>query len=138
VNGNPLSLVDPWGLRTLQCTKPLHALTDLFGSKFSKFAHDWLPAAYHQYSCVIKKNGEIECGGQDHEGSPAYGAGKPSDDTLWPGHCKEVEPDNECFESCLIKKWSQPRPNYGIPIGTDCQEYDDAAVQDCDNMCKSK
>ena len=41
------------------------------------------------------------------------------------GQCEETQPDNACFEQCLIDEWAKPRPKYGIPFGTDCQEYDD-------------
>jgi RHS repeat-associated protein len=136
VEGNPLSYTDPLGLKTLQCTKPLNALKDKFGSGFSQFAHDYVPAAYHQYSSVVDKNGKETCGGQDHEGSPWRGPGKPSEDSSGVGQCKEIEPDNNCFEQCLITEWAKPRPTYGIPIGIDCQDYDNDVIKRCRKQCK--
>ena len=129
--GNPLNLTDPSGLKTMQCTKPLNALTQNLGSGFSGFARDWIPAAYHQYSCVVSKDGKVTCGGQDHASSPLRGPGKPSEDTLEAGQCKEVEPDNDDFEKCVINEWKKARPTYGIPFGTDCQEYDEAVIKQC-------
>ena len=136
VEGDPVNWVDPIGLRTLQCTKPLNALTDKFGSGVSQFFHDYVPATYHQYSCVVDKNGKETCGGQDHSGSALRGPGKPSEDTKKAGQCKEIEPDNECFEKCLIREWAKPRPTYGIPFGTDCQDYDDDVIKYCRKECK--
>lgn len=52
--------------------------------------------------------------------------------------CKEIEPDNDCFEQCLIGEWDKPRPQYGIPVGTDCQEYDDKVVSGCRKQCDIK
>ncbi len=141
VGGNPLSYADPLGLKTLQCTKPLDALTEKFGSGFSKAARDHVPAAYHQYSCVVdKKTGKVTCGGQDHSGSPLRSPGKPSNDVLDPpgGQCTETQPDNACFEQCLIDEWAKPRPTYGIPFGTDCQEYDDDVNARCKKQCGVK
>lgn len=138
VNGNPVSYSDPEGLRTYRCTKPLDALTSKFGSDVSQWARSNLPAAYHQYSCVVDKKGKITCGGQDHAGSPIRGPGKPSKDTMAVGRCEETQPDNECFEQCLIAEWDKPRPTYGIPFGTDCQEFDADVNQRCINQCKKK
>ncbi|WP_194793012.1 RHS repeat-associated core domain-containing protein, partial [Caenimonas koreensis] len=128
---DPLALSDPMGLKTMQCTKPLNALKEKFGTEFSRFARDWIPAAYHQYSCVVGKDGKVTCGGQDHAESPLRGPGKPSVDTLEGGQCKEVEPDNDGFEQCVLNEWKKPRPTYGIPFGTDCQEYDEAIIKQC-------
>ncbi|MBI3045569.1 MAG: hypothetical protein HYY78_22410 [Betaproteobacteria bacterium] len=138
VDNDPLRWADRLGLRTFQCTKPLNALTDKFGSGVGKFAHDWLPAAYHQYSCIVDKNGKVTCGGQDHAGSALRGPGKPSEDSLQAGQCKEIQPDNNCFEQCLNTEWGKPRPTYGIPFGTDCQEYDDDLVKRCRKQCDIK
>ena len=136
VNGSPVNSIDPKGLKTYRCTKPLNALKEKFGDKTAKYAQEYAPAAYHQYSCVVdKKTGKTECGGQDHKGSPLYGDGKPSEDTMGAGDCEETEPDNSCFESCLKDEWAKPRPKYGIPFGTDCQEYDEDVNKSCQKKC---
>ena len=138
VGGNPLIFVDPLGLKTYQCTKPLNALTEKLGLPASTFASKYVPAAYHQYSCVVDKDGKITCGGQDHEGSPLRSPGKRSEDTKDAGQCKESQPDNTCFEDCLKKEWKKTRPMYGIPFGQDCQEYDDDVNATCRKQCKLK
>ncbi len=137
-NGNPIINSDRLGLTTFQCTKPLDAITGNFGSGVSGFAKNNIPTAYHQYSCVVDTKGKITCGGQDHQGSPISSPGKPSNDKLSAGLCEETQPDNNCFEQCMIVEWKKPRPRYGIPFGTDCQEYDDEVNQKCAKQCKGK
>jgi len=139
VIGNPIFRSDPYGLKTIQCTKPLNALEEKIGPDGAKIAHDWVPYFYHQYSCVVGKDGKVTCGGQDAADSALRGEGKPSQDSLEAGReCKEIEPDNDCFEQCLISEWGKPRPKYGIPFGTDCQEYDDKVVKSCRKECDVK
>jgi RHS repeat-associated protein len=133
VERNPVSFTDPDGLKTMQCTKPLNAL----GQKWGPLGYKYGPMLYHQYSCVVDKNGKVTCGGQDRG---ANGQGKPSNDVLDPpgGQCKQTQPDNDCFEQCLISEWAKPRPKYGIPIGTDCQDYDDDVNTRCRKQCNIK
>jgi len=135
--GNPLAFSDPSGLKTFQCTKPLDALTDRFGPGTAEFAHRYGPYLYHQYSCVVR-DGRITCGGQDHTGSALSSPGKPSKDVFKEDRCELTQPDNDCFEGCLKEEWGKPRPRYGIPFGTDCQEYDDDVNQRCRKKCKLK
>lgn len=134
VHDNPINWTDPLGLETYQCTKPLDALTDKFGSDASNFAYQYLPYAYHQYSCVVRDK-KTTCGGQDHAGSPVRSPGKPSNDVKT-DQCKKTQPDNDCFENCLKAEWAKPRPTYGIPFGTDCQEYDNDVNNRCLQQCK--
>lgn len=135
VGNNPVNWVDPLGLETYRCTKPLNAL----GGSGTKSGPDiWGNPAYHQYSCVWLSDGSYQCGGQDHKGSAWHGPGKPSNDDFNPDRCKQSQPDNDCFERCLIDEWSKPRPIYGIPFGTDCQEYDDDVNKRCLKKCSGK
>ena len=133
VQNNPTGNTDPLGLKTMRCTKPLHSL----GPKWGPIGYKYGTQLYHQYSCVVDKNGIVTCGGQDRGEN---GAGKPSNDVLDPpdGQCEETQPDNDCFEQCLIDEWAKPRPPYGIPFGTDCQEYDDDVNKRCRKQCKIK
>ncbi|MBN1378540.1 MAG: RHS repeat protein [Gammaproteobacteria bacterium] len=136
VGANPVLYTDPNGLKTYRCTKPLDAVTKKYGKGVSKWAHDNVPAAYHQYSCVVDASGTT-CGGQDRGEKDKDGKrkGKKSRDNKDAGECEETQPDNKCFEDCLKKKWEGSRPNYGIPFGTDCQEYDDNVNQTCRTEC---
>ena len=138
VENNPLRWTDPDGLKTYRCTKPLDALKKKFSPEVSEWAYKNAPYSYHQYSCVVDKKGKVTCGGQDYAKSPIYGPGKPSEDSYNSGRCEETQPDNDCFEKCLVDEWAKPRPNYGIPVGADCQEYDDDVNQRCRKQCKIK
>jgi RHS repeat-associated protein len=131
-HGSPTTRTDPLGLKTFMCMKPLN----LLGGEGARSGPDiWGNPLYHQYSCIIDKSGRVMCGGQDRGED---GAGKPSNDRMGAGQCKETQPDNDCFEKCLIDEWKKPRPNYGIPFGTDCQEYDDDVNRHCRKQCKLK
>ena len=134
VRSDPLKFSDPSGLKSVQCKKPLHALPTEIG----KFAFVYVPAGYHQYSCVIDADGNEECGGQDRSGSALNSPGKPSKDKYIPQYCERKVPDNTCFEDCLKKQWKKERPQYGIPVGTDCQEYDNDVNQICRKQCRLK
>jgi RHS repeat-associated protein len=137
VGGNPLSWTDPSGLKAYQCRKPLEALTDKFGSGVADFAYKYGPYTYHQYSCVVDANGQMTCGGQDHAGSPLRSPGIPSKDKYDQQRCV-LTVDNQCFDDCLKKEWAKSRPRYGIPFGTDCQEYDDDVNSGCRKECGLK
>jgi RHS repeat-associated protein len=138
VLNNPLRWTDPTGLETLMCTKPLHALGDKWGPLLYPESK-WNPSpAYHQFICVSDGKGGYNCGGQDREGGP-WSPGKKSDDKYNPQQCKQKEPDNDCIEPCLIKKFAGPRPDYGlIGPGTNCQEWADDVLTECQKQCKGK
>lgn len=89
---------------------------------------------YHQYSCVVR-GGKVICGGQDRGDD---GQGIPTNDSMDAGQCKQTQPDNDCFEKCLNDEWAKPRPPYGIPFGTDCQEYDNDVNSRCRKKCGLK
>ncbi|MEK6777632.1 MAG: RHS repeat-associated core domain-containing protein, partial [bacterium] len=132
VANTPVLYSDPSGLITYQCRKPI----DPVGGKGKRSGPD-IPGnpLYHQYSCVIDSAGNITCGGQDRTGSGAGSAGKASNDTYNSDRCEKVQDDNQCFEQCLKDEWLTKRPWYGIPFGTDCQEYDDDVNMSCRKKC---
>ena len=138
-DGSPTTKTDPLGLATHMCTKPLHAL----GGEGARSGWDARGnPLYHQYLCISDGKGGYTFGGQDQRGKkwydPLNGPGKPSDDKYDPQTCEQKEPDNNCIEQCLIKKFAGPRPRYGIPFGTDCQEWSDDSLEDCQKQCKKK
>jgi RHS repeat-associated protein len=135
--GNPLGAIDPDGLKSFKCTAPLHAFEVKFGKDWAKRAKDWGPYLYHQYSCIVRPDGTVRCEGQDRTGSWRRSPGKPSTDFL-NGGCKESRSDDKCYEDCMEAEWNKPRPMYGIPFGTDCQEYDDNVNDTCRKQCASK
>jgi len=137
--GRPTSSIDPLGLKTFMCVKPLDAL----GGEGARSGPDVRGnPLHHQYLCISGGKGGYTCGGQDQRGERfdwAWGPGIPSKDKFNAALCEENEPDNECIEQCLLKKFTGPRPRYGIgPQGTDCQEWADDALTDCRKQCKNK
>lgn len=138
-DGSPTSKTDKLGLKTFMCKKPLHALGGVGARSGWDIAGNPL---YHQYLCVSDGNGGYRCGGQDQRGQkwydPINGPGKASSDQFDQQTCEQREPDNSCIEQCLMRRFSGPRPRYGIPFGTDCQEWSDDALTDCQQQCKKK
>jgi hypothetical protein len=120
---------------TFRCTKPLHFLEVNVGKGFAKWAWKWFPAGYHQFSCVIRRDGTIRCDGQDRAGSFLRSPGKPTREPGPEGVCNAVRRNDECYENCMEKEWNKKRPTYGIPLGTDCQEYDDGVHATCRQEC---
>ena len=141
VGGDPLNGIDPRGLATYICTKPLHALGD-YGPRV--YNPSWWNPLYHQFDCVRDASGKVTCGGQDRSGSAFFpgSPGKPSDDK-WPapgeGECK-LQDARQCVDDCVKRKIADPkRPRYAIgPHGTDCQEWSDEVVESCKAECKGK
>jgi RHS repeat-associated protein len=139
VGSMPLRYSDPTGLETYQCRRPLGGLP---GDNKRSGPDIWGNPFYHQYSCtrdpVTKK---LVCGGQGYSESWWSSPGKPttpSTDFYDPNACKKTQDDNPCFEKCLIEEWAKKRPRYGVPFGTDCQEYDDNVNSICRKKCGMK
>lgn len=133
IQNNPINYSDPSGLKTYMCQKFLHALggsgrrtgPDISGNPL-----------YHQYICIKLSNGTTVCGGQDRSGG-SWSPGRPSIDTYSDANCTEIEPDNECIETCMLISYNSPRPYYGlIGPGTNCQEWADSTYKSCKSKCK--
>ncbi len=139
VGGNPISYTDPTGLETYQCRRPLGGLP---GADQRSGPEIWFNPFYHQYSCTRDANGKLVCGGQGFEGSSWWNSpGKPTTpqtDYFSADACKQTQGDNKCFEQCLIEEWGRPRPRYGIPFGTNCQQYDNNVNSLCRKKCGLK
>jgi RHS repeat-associated protein len=130
VDNDPVDWTDPTGLKTYECTAPLHVAPKLYHK---------VPLMYHEYLCVVGPDGKPVCVGQDRSGNAAWSPGKPSDDTMEAGQCKEKDPDNQCIEQCILAEGAKPRPRYGIgPQGTDCQEWADDTLSKCEKQCGKK
>jgi RHS repeat-associated protein len=138
VGGNPISFADPSGLETYQCRRPLGGLP---GDNQRSGPDIWGNPLYHQYSCTRNAKGKLVCGGQGFSESWWSSPGKATTsatDYYSADACKQTQGDNKCFEQCLIDEWKKPRPHYGIPFGTDCQEYDEDVNLGCRKKCGLK
>ena len=139
VGGNPILFIDPFGLKTFTCRKPLDAL----GGSGTRTGPDIsFNPLYHQYTCIVDADGNTQCGGQSYSlngplgGAGGIGApGAPSKDEFRADRCEINLQKDDCFENCLREEWDKPRPWYGIPFGTDCQEYDNSVNQRCRKKC---
>jgi RHS repeat-associated protein len=135
-DSRPLTAIDPSGLASYSCKKPL----DFFGRDqggHRSGAENPLNPFYHQYLCVVISGVEF-CGGQTRSGGP-YSAGADSGGSMGEGYCEMVEPDNECVEKCELKKLKAPRPYYGLlGPGTNCQEWVGDTIEDCKLQCAKK
>ena len=144
---NPISNIDPLGLETLKCIKPLHSM----GGTGERSGPDiWGNPFYHQYLCVPDGKGDYTCGGQDQRGESKgdglWGPGKASNDTKEAaGRCDLVETDNSCVENCLKGKFKEVRPRYSVlpdiftPINLglfkNCQYWSNDSLETCKMKC---
>jgi len=136
VGSQPTLLTDPLGLATFMCRAPLHALTGVLGERRATWAMSNVWMAHHRYLCVPG-----QCGGQDQRGEkwfdPFWSPGKASQDQFNIERCEQKEPDNTCIESCVRVRLSGSRPTYGIPLGTDCQEWALEVLNTCRYECSA-
>lgn len=131
---NPVNATDMTGLDTFMCTAPLHS----WPSAYNPSWYNWL---YHQFLCVTDSEGNVVCGGQDRTGMPFLWSspGRPSNDH-WPtagqGSCENLS-DSDCVEACIIERINNPaQPRYAIGwFLTDCQEWADNALAECQETC---
>ncbi|EJN4449343.1 rhs element protein RhsC, partial [Escherichia coli] len=144
---NPISNIDPLGLETLKCIKPLHSM----GGTGERSGPDiWGNPFYHQYLCVPDGKGDYTCGGQDQRGESKgdglWGPGKASNDTKEAaGRCDLVETDNSCVENCLKGRFKEVRPRYSVlpdiftPINLglfkNCQDWSNDSLETCKMKC---
>ncbi len=142
VGGDPVNKTDPYGLTTYICKRPLNGMGETGDTP--------PPFVNHHYSCVGDDINELVCnsttagsggaadnmwllGGEGSQGMPTT----PADgDYYHPDVCDQVLHDNDCVETCIEKKWSEPRPWYNIgPTGVDCQEYTGRNIYTCKRQC---
>ncbi|EDI2546163.1 RHS repeat-associated core domain-containing protein [Salmonella enterica subsp. enterica serovar Koketime] len=144
---NPVQYIDPLGLETLKCIKPLHSM----GGTGERSGPDiWGNPFYHQYICIPDGVGGHKCGGQDQRGEVfgdgMWGPGKASNDSVeGAANCEQVESDNKCIESCIEEKIAGPRPRYTVlpdmfslfRTGTfkNCQDWSNDTLDDCRMKC---
>ncbi|WP_374658532.1 RHS repeat domain-containing protein [Inhella sp.] len=135
VEGNPVSKVDPEGLQTYVCKRPL-------GGKPGSFAP---PVLNHTYVCVGTGK-DMVCGSTTassgsvlsniapgSSGAPTT----PDKDYFLPDACEKEWDQDRCIESCIENELKKPtRPRYAVgPLGTDCQEYTAEVIRICKKRC---
>lgn len=136
-----ISLIDELGL-IYRCIQPLHAWPGGYANGRGPF--------HHAFVCDSDGN---NCYGQNWDpkpkwSSPLWAPGKPSEgDKFEPNRCEKVEPQNQCLNSCIIKRSKNPeRPMYsGIPgargrfsAAPMCQECADYEITICKLECLGK
>ncbi len=135
VENSPAMKVDPTGLATYICRRPL-------GGSPGAYAP---PLLNHTYVCV-RSDGNFTCGSTTaSSGGPLAnvfggGTGKPtssSTDYFHPEACEKEHNDDRCIETCISNELGKPtRPKYGVgPAGDDCHEYTDQIVKMCKQRC---
>jgi RHS repeat-associated protein len=140
-DGDPVNDSDPDGLVTYKCTKPLDALGGEKAPKGKRRTGPdvWGNPLYHQFLCVQEKGKTPVCAGLTQENGNPFGPGAKSKDVFIPGRCDVANDDNACLESCLLKKFDEPRPWYGVTgIGTNCQHWADVVFNDCSRQCSGR
>jgi hypothetical protein len=137
VGGNPLSFVDPLGLQTYSCTRPLE------GSGGVSFG-----PLYHEFLCTIDSQGKALCSGLGPSGGSSGMFGSPGrievEKTVSPDQCKQERGPDQCFESCVQKQKNAPLPTYDVRAGrlygatagaTQCQGFAQAILDRCAKEC---
>ena len=135
VEGNPVSNIDPLGLETYICRRPL-------GGAPGSYAP---PLLNHTYVCV-GSGANMVCGSTTassggavsniFKGSPGAPT-TPATDYFKPEACERRWGEDSCIETCIANALKNPkRPKYGVgPAGTDCQEYTEDIVSTCEKRC---
>jgi RHS repeat-associated protein len=136
VENDPPNQVDPLGLTSFRCQKPLDRLGGPTPGSGTRSGPDF-PSnpLYHQYICVATPAG-ITCGGQTAVGGDPWGEGLPSDDHFDPNRCEPTGPPDNCMDQCLLAAFTGKRPRYGLfgPY-TNCQEWSNDALSLCERIC---
>ena len=135
VEGNTLSNIDPLGLETYVCKRPL-------GGRPGSYAP---PLLNHTYVCV-GSGANMTCGSTTASSGGALrniltgSPGKPTTsvtDYYKPEACERRQGEDSCIETCVANELKKPaRPKYAVgPAGTDCQEYTEDVVSTCERRC---
>jgi RHS repeat-associated protein len=137
VGGNPVMDIDPLGLRSSYCQRPLGDYSGKNGSG--------PPVINHQFICVTLEDGTVRCDSLNNPDNDLNGPfwpsiGQPSlpdRDNEENSQCEDIDDDEDrCFEKCALDQWAKPRPPYAIgPLGTDCQEYSRNLKKTCRQRC---
>jgi RHS repeat-associated protein len=126
VKSVPVSAVDPTGLQSYVCQRPIRGAEQ----------------GLHSFLCTTNERGEKVCAGQGPKCGMLQAVmigcdGKDSDEKFDADQCTEVVPKNRCVEECFEEKFAEPRPRYaGVgPHGTDCFEWSEEVWFKCATKC---
>ena len=136
--GNPVSKIDPFGLETFLCNRPLDGFHGVS-----------VGPLFHQFLCTLGANGKVKCGGLGpRNGSDGMfgGAGKiEAEASVRPEQCKKVRELDQCFERCVDNSLASPAPNYDVRAGRpwlfpksstqQCQVYTESVLGRCSVQC---
>src|SRR3954469_10263634 len=64
-------------------------------------------------SSSVFRTAKVDTNAEGRIEATGLGDGKRSDDRYEKNECKNAEPDNQCIEQCLAKKFGEKRPKYG-------------------------
>lgn len=136
VGDNPLSGIDPLGLQTYSCTRPLKGLG---GARVDGLR------LFHQYVCTgDPATGSVSCGGIGPSGSARGSPAVVEPDDYKPERCEKREDKNACLEACVQTRLREPLPTYDVLAGTrlgkpgaqQCQIFADDVISSCVSSCQ--
>jgi len=137
--GNPVTEQDVTGRDVFRCRRPLGGpdVPDLSNRKSGPDIR--INPFHHDYLCVFQ-GGHWICGGQGASGSVFGSPGAPyNEDTFTPKRCDTISEEDLCLDSCIASQLeSHRRPYYDIRgggFGTNCQEWVDIVVGQCQMSC---
>lgn len=136
--GQPTKLMDPLGLSTYVCKRPLGGPPGPWSP----------PVVNHQYLCVDTPSGKV-CGSTTASSGGAldntfpFGPGSPgvptspTTDYYDPKACEKRWDDDVCIESCIARELTRTeRSWYQVgPFGDDCQEFVSEVLRICEQRC---
>ena len=139
VEANPVSNVDPLGLETYMCSRPIDGFQGISLGPF-----------FHQFLCVLDAKGKVRCGGLGPKNGMSGMFGGTgiieSEKTVSPDQCEKVWDQDQCFEKCVNDDLDKSPPDYDFRAGRawlfptkntqQCQTYARAILDRCSAQCR--
>jgi len=148
VGGDPVNSLDPEGLATYLCRRPIKE-----GYMKGISTSDWWNPFHHEYVCVTDERGRVTCGGFTNGKQPGSSGGalpnwfgnpgrpsgeKQSREGQKGSVCTKVHEDDSCVEKCVRKQLAKSdRPPWVIGL-EDCQSYARRTISNCIQACNPK
>ena len=139
VGGNPVSKIDPLGLETFLCNRPLDGFHGVS-----------VGPLFHQFLCTLDAKGKVNCGGlgpRDGSNGMFGGPGKIEPEaSVRPEQCEKIRDLDQCFEKCVDDSLASPAQNYDVRAGRSwlfpryntqqCQVYAKSVLDRCSVQCR--